>query len=277
MRVKTYLSLTASELRLFFRQPLLVLLTIAFPVISLYLLGEFVGLKGEEIFTDEYGRTFRIVDAMVGSTVAWVFAAIGILGIYPMMTRYRERGVFRTLRTRPVPLAAILFSQLAVGMVVTALSLVAMIIVGRIAFGILFGGILWQVLLAFLICYLAFFSLGMMLSVLTPGSQTAQVLSFVIFLPMFLLSGAMGPRIYFPDWLKFISDLLPLSHAFDALSYIWVHPGFNQPNFSFTGVTLFNVTVFENVTVGYSLLYLLVITIVASLITLRKFRWDNLV
>jgi ABC-2 type transport system permease protein len=79
------------------------------------------------------------------------------------------------------------------------------------------------VALAFLVASLSFFALGFVLAGVLPTARTAQIVGQVVFFPMFFLSGAAGiqPQM-FPDALRRVSDLLPLTYVVELVQKLWI-------------------------------------------------------
>ena len=69
---------------------------------------------------------------------------------------------------------------------------------------------------------LAFSALGTAITARIRNTRTALGLGLALFAPMFVLSGAFGPRESFPDALQLVGDWLPLTHAYDLLTFLWL-------------------------------------------------------
>jgi ABC-2 type transport system permease protein len=192
----------------------------------------------------------------------------------------RETRVLKFYHTHPIRAWHIMGAHYIMGVFSTALSLLIMLAIGWFLFRIRFGGNYLVTVLVLLVIYTAFFSLGFTLAAVTRTARLAQALGSVIFFPMFALSGSMGPRTAFPSFLKLLSDLMPLAHAFDVLSMVWVSEfGFEVLEvtlFTFQeGTTIGGITLFQGVTVQQSLLYLLALALVTSVLAVKTFRWDT--
>ncbi|MBS9373214.1 ABC transporter permease [Rhodococcus sp. B50] len=86
------------------------------------------------------------------------------------------------------------------------------------------GSVLWVLVVAVLVAVLGV-SLGLLCSAFARTEFQAVQFMPVIVIPQFLLCGLLVPREALPDWLRWISNALPLSYAVEALQEITVNPG----------------------------------------------------
>jgi len=161
-----------------------------------------------------------------------VFDRVGaaLLGIFPFIVMFlvtsvatlRERtsGTLERLLTMPIAkLDLILGYALAFGLVAVVQSLV---VAGCALwlFGLDVAGPAWLLIVVALLDALLGTALGLLLSAFAATEfQAVQFLPAVI-LPQFLLCGLLVPRDQLPGVLSAISDVLPLSHAVDAMSAV---------------------------------------------------------
>ncbi len=270
--------LIGQEIRLYLREPAAFFFTLVFPTLLIVIFGYTFGQ--EVVFERPDGLAFRVVDVMVAGNLSWVMASIGLLGVYPALTAMRETHVLKFYRTHPIRAGHIMGAHYIMGVISTALSLLIMLAVGWVLFRIRFGGNYLLMALVLLVIYTAFFSLGFTLAAITRTARLAQALGSVIFFPMFALSGAMGPRSAFPSFLKLLSDLMPLAHAFDVSAMVWMsEPGFavlREVLYTFQeGTTIGGVTLFRGLSVYQALLYLAALALATSILAVKTFRWNT--
>ena len=121
-----------------------------------------------------------------------------------------------------MPSYMLIVAPLAVGAAVVVVSLALMLVVGWLIFHIRFGGNPAMVALAIFGSYIAFAALGAAVTARIRSTRTALGLGLAVFAPMFVLSGAFGPRESFPYALQLVGDWLPLTHAYDLLTFLWL-------------------------------------------------------
>jgi ABC-2 type transport system permease protein len=213
------------EVKLFLREPITVVFTLALPPLVLYVLAEVFGNT-----PDPQGIVYRGVGAItfyVPAYVALVAASLGVIGLPVHLASYRERGVLRRFQAARVPVAALLMSQLAVllaGMVAGAALLLAL--------ARLFYDITWPVSwlgvgFAALLGIVAFAALGALLGVAMPTARSAQGTGILLWFLMMMLSGAGPPPEVLSTALNRIGDALPLRHLVIAIQDPWFGKGVN--------------------------------------------------
>jgi len=161
--------------------------------------------------------------------------AVTMLGILPFvvmflvtsiaMQRERSSGTLERLLTTPLTKPALL------GGYGSAFSLAAAVQAGlacAVSFGLLgvtsAGSVLWVLVVAVLVAVLGV-SLGLLCSAFARTEFQAVQFMPVLVIPQFLLCGLLVPREALPDWLRWISNVLPLSYAVEALQQITRNPG----------------------------------------------------
>ena len=115
--------------------------------------------------------------------------------------------------------------------------------------------------LAILVSYLAFAALGAAITTRIRNVRTGLGLGLALFAPMFVLSGAFGPRETFPAALRVVGDWLPLTHSYDLLTFLWL------------GAT-WGVETTIGTPIWVSFAYLGAIAAVCVAASVWLFRWD---
>ncbi len=271
--------LVLMDAKTYLREPAATFFTLVFPALLLLLSGYSFG--SEVVFTTESGVEVRILDFMLPATLAWVMAMQGLLGLYPVLTSYRETRVLKYFRTHPIRALDILLSQYVNGFIMLAVSLVLLLACDVALFGLRYDGHISLILVSVIVTYTTFFTLGFALAGVTPTTRFAQALGSLLFFPMMFLSGAFGPRDTLPPFLKLLSDLSPLTHATDLLMDFWfsgsdsIWATLRLPMHSFQGTPFLGYIWFQGVSHLLGLGYLILWTLVAALVALRTFRWDE--
>ncbi len=220
--------LTWIELKLFTRDPLSLLFTLALPFFFLIVLN---GVFGNEVTTDPADDVWRGVgpaDYYVPAYLGLVMAAIGVLSMPTRLASYRERGVLRRFRASAMPVWAVLGSQIAVALLTAVVGAVSITITSTLVYGTaLLPADGAELAGAFALSALSFASLGVLLGSLMPTSRAAQGLGVMLFFVMFLLSGSGPPRDVLSGPMKAVGNLLPLSHVIALLQDPWLGFGWN--------------------------------------------------
>ena len=255
-------TLAHTELLLALREPAAVFMLLILPVGMFLALGFSVGDIEIPIDPDSgLVEMFHVRDVLLAGNIAWVTAAFGIIALPQALVEYRQYGIFRRYRVTPMPSYMLVVSTLVVGAAAIVASLIVMLAVGWIVFNIRFAGNVGMIALAILMSYVVFGAVGMVVSSRVRNVRTALGLGFVLFAPMFVLSGSFGPRENFPAWLRALGDWLPLTHSYDLLTYLWL------------GAT-WEVETTIGVPIWASFIYLSVVALACIALSVRLFRWD---
>ena len=251
-----------TELLLAVREPAAMFMSLILPLAIFMALGFSIG--GVEIEVDRnigVVEVFHVRDVLLAGNIAWVTAIFGIVALPQTLVEFRQHGVFRRYRVTPMPSSMLIAAPLAVGAAVIAASLALMLVVGWQVFEIRFAGNAAMVALAIAVSYAAFAALGTAITARIRNIRTALGLGLALFAPMYVLSGAFGPRETFPAVLRVVGDWLPLTHAFDLVTFLWLG-----------GTWGLETTIGTPIWVSFA--YLGGIAAVCVAASVRLFRWD---
>lgn len=202
-----------SEARLLARNPGVVIWTAILPVAASVILGAIPGVRAPS--KDLGGLSFFEVYQPV-----LIFFAITLLAMQALpdvLTRYREMGVLKRLRTTPVSPALLLFAQLTLILSVAVACMALMVIVPGLV------GAPWpQNPAGFVLSYLlgawAMLGLGMVIAGLFHNAKVAAGFGSFLFFVLQFFAGLWWQRPAMPDWLRHISDITPSGAAVQSLT-----------------------------------------------------------
>lgn len=221
--MKAWRKLTWVEIKLFCRDPLSVVFTLALPFFFLVVLNGVFGNEVETTPGEDVWRGVGPADFYVPAYVGLVMAATGVLSMPVRLASYRERGVLRRFRASGMPLAAILGSQVATALLVAVTGAVSIVVASALAYGTeTLPADIWQFGIAFTLSALAFSAFGVLLGSVLPTSRSAQGAGLLLFFVMFLLSGAAPPRDVLTAPMRAVGDGLPLTWVVMVLQDTWL-------------------------------------------------------
>ena len=161
-----------------------------------------------------------------------VFDRVGLimLGVFPLvimflltsvaMLRERTSGTLERLLTTPIGKADILFGY---GLAFAVAATVQAVVVSVVAYWLL-GldtlGAQWLVVVLATANAVLGVALGLFFSAFASSEFQAVQFMPAVVLPQALLCGLFTPRDQMADWLKAISDVLPMSYAVEALTEV---------------------------------------------------------
>ncbi len=236
------------EGKLALRAPIGLGMGLALPVVLLLVFG-LIGVASPGNLGDT-GLT--VIDVYVPIVMVLGFIGLGVLALPYTMVRYREMGWLRRISTTPAPPSRLLAVQLALNFIM-AVAVVFIVIFGSEA---IFGaplsvGIPFFVL-STVLSIAAMFSLGALVSAVTPSQQAAQAVSGGLMFLLFFLAGLWLPPGTVGGPLATIMYYSPSGAAVQAL----LHSVFNStPPYA------------DFVVLG-------VYTLVFAFLAIRYFRWE---
>jgi ABC-2 type transport system permease protein len=204
--------LLRSEFRLYFRDIAAIIFGLVLSPMILVILGSIPSFRKEN--PDLGGNS--VIALYVPIMIAMAVAMVAISTMPVQMAIYRERGILRRLSTTPVRPRDLLLSQAAVQFTILLLGSLAVLALGRLAFGVHLPRNPLAFTLAFALCVAAMFGIGLMLGSLN-GSKVAQGIGSAVFFPMMFFAGLWVPREAMPETLRTIGGYTPLGAGVQAL------------------------------------------------------------
>ncbi len=216
--------LTLVESKIFLSDPASVFFGLTFPPLLLVVLGSIPAFR--QPIPDLGGQ--RVIDLYLPIVTAVMIWALALNAAPSYLASYRERGVLRRLATTPVRPAGMLAAQLGVNLMMAAAEVVALLVIGTVAFHITLPRQPVGFALAFLLTAGAMLGIGLVIAAVAPtGRSAGPIGSFVLF-PLMFFAGLWLPREAMPAVLRRVSDFTPLGAGVqslqDAANGHWPHP-----------------------------------------------------
>lgn len=224
MFVKAVAKLTWVEIKLFLREPITIVFTLALPLIMLITMGEVFGKAPAD------PRAFRGVGAMnyyAPSYIGLVIASIGLIALPVHLAGYRERGVLRRLRASSLPPWGLFLSQVAVCFMISVVCAILLVIPTLVIYDVVLPASPGLLLVAFVLCTLSFAALGVLLGSVLPTTRAAQGVGMPLFFLMFVLSGTGPPREVMTLTMQRVGEAMPLWYVVTLMQDIWLGFGWN--------------------------------------------------
>jgi ABC-2 type transport system permease protein len=242
--------LTWLEIKIFVREPLGFIGSVAIPVVIFVLVGRAIGApRGNGA-----PEVPRFVSADVPILAAMLIALSAVQSLVAIIAIYREGGILKRLRATPLRPHTILAAHVLVKLSFTALTLALMIVLGRRVYIIDSSVPLASFAAALLFTTTCLVSLGFLIASLVPTARFAQPIGTLILYPMLGLSGLFIPAHALPPALQTASSLVPFTYAVSLLRGIWYGNGWSA-HLTDVGVLVLMFVVF-------------------TAITARVFRWE---
>jgi len=216
--------MTWVEIKLFLREPVTVIFTLALPLMILYVLGGVFGNEpdaGGEVVYGGFGPT----DFYAPAYVALAVAGIALIGVPSHMVEYRESGVLRRLRASAVQQRVVLGAQLLVSLLIATVGAALLLAAAFLFTDVSSPMATWQFVAAYAVGALAIALFGLFLGTVLPTARAAQSVGLLLWFVFMFLSGAGPPPEVLPDSLRAIGDWLPLTPIVEMLQEPWLAGG----------------------------------------------------
>ncbi|CCH76107.1 ABC-2 type transporter [Nostocoides japonicum T1-X7] len=206
-------AMLVNEARLLARNPGVVAWTVVLPIGASIVLSAFPamrapakGLGGLSVF-----------EAYQPILIFFTMTLLALQALPDVLTRYREMGVLKRLRTTPVSPALLLLAQLTLILSIALVCMVVMVVVpGLVGAG--WPRNLAGFLLAYVLGAWALLGLGLVIASSFHNAKVAAGLGSFLFFVLQFLAGLWLPRPTMPSWLRHISDLTPSGAAVQSLT-----------------------------------------------------------
>jgi ABC-2 type transport system permease protein len=144
-----------------------------------------------------------------------------VLSLVTIISIYREGGILKRLRATPLRPTTILTVHVVVKLLLTAATLVLMMLAGKRYYPVDVHVPVVSFAIALLISTWSILSIGFVIASLVPTARFAQPVGAVIMYPMVALSGLFTPIESMPPALQAVARLTPLTYAVSLLRGIW--------------------------------------------------------
>jgi ABC-2 type transport system permease protein len=209
--------LTWIEIKIFMREPLGAIGTIVVPVVVFLALGRIFG-RGRAPAAPSPTSFVHVGLPVLASLLIAVSA---VLSLVTIISIYREAGILKRLRATPLRPYTILTAHVLVKLLLTAATLLLMVLAGKRYYPAGVHAPLFSFTIALLISTCSILSIGFLIASIVPTARFAQPIGAIIFYPMFGFSGLFTPVASFPPLLRAVSRVLPLTYAVSLLQGIW--------------------------------------------------------
>ncbi len=210
-------TLTWIEIKIFLREPLGAFGMIVVPVLVFVGLGRILG-RGIE-FPSLGASSFLRVGIPILASILITLSAV--LSLVTIISIYREGGILKRLRATPLRPQTILTAHVLVKLLLTAVTLLLMVLAGKRYYPIGIHVPVFGFTIALLISTWSILSIGFLIASIVPTARFAQPIGAIILYPMVGLSGLFVAVESLPPKLQIVSRILPLTYAVSLLEGIW--------------------------------------------------------
>lgn len=214
--LRGFLTLTWLEIKIFVREPLGLIGTVAAPVLVFAFLGRAFGPSAR-------AGSRRVPPFVAGDLpifAALLITASAVLSLVAIIAIYREGGILKRLRATPLRPYTILGAHVTVRLLFSVGTLALTILAGWRRYPVE-GVPLVSFAVALVFSTLSILSLGFVIASMVQTARFAQPIATLIIYPMLGLSGLFVPVDALPRSLQLMAKALPLTYAVSLLRGIW--------------------------------------------------------
>lgn len=159
-------------------------------------------------------------DYVFTGLLAFSLMSMGVFGLANAMPTEKQKGAYRRLRAAPFTAGQLIIAN-AIHYLTTALvSAVMMLIVGVLVYKLNISWN-WLIFLPFiLLSAIMMVGFGLLVGSWAKNENQSAPLSNLVSFPMMFLSGVFFPSFMFPDWLKTISQFVPMTPVVEGFRMI---------------------------------------------------------
>jgi ABC-2 type transport system permease protein len=202
-------------------------------------------------------KSLKAIQFITPGMLGWALSSAALFGAAQTLVTWRTKGILRRLQLSPVPIRNVFSARVAVSLGVALVQTAVFLLVAQLpVFGLKLTGYWWMSIPVVLAGVLAFLAIGMVVGASAKTQDSAQTLIQMIVFPMVFLGGSFFPLDNAPTWLQAVSYAVPLRYL-------------NEGMLNVMGRGLGPASALPQIGV------LLGIALVATLVAVRLFRWDD--
>lgn len=214
--MKGFAVICKMESRLFMREFFSFFFTLVFPVLMLLIFGSIYG--NTSIYD---GADVGMMDISVPAYSVMVIGVTGLMSLPLTLAGYKEKKIYKRFDATPVGKKSIMLAQVFVNLTMTLIGIAILLIAGKLLYQIQIRGAFLSICVSMLFSIGAIFSMGFLFTAVGRDLKSTTLLCYLFYFIMLFLSGATMPDMMFPDTLKKISALLPMTHAVDLMQGVF--------------------------------------------------------
>ncbi len=205
------------------------------------------------------GREYRRIDFILPGQLGFSLLSAGVFGVAFLFYNLRSQLILKRFFATPITRTYIVLGEALARVLFQMMTAIIIISIGAGVFHFTlihgFSTFLEIMVLSF-IALLVFMGFGFIVSSVAKNESTIPPFANLFTLPQFLLAGTFFPIDYFPKWLQFFCNLLPLTHFNNAMRSI-----------SFEGASLASC--------WHDIGALLIWGIIIYAIAIKVFKWEQ--
>lgn len=187
-----------------------------FPLMMLVLFGSIFGNNPVSP-----GSDLRMMDLSIPGYTVMVMGVAGLMSFPLTLAECKEKKIYKRFDATPVGKKHIILAQVTVNLLLTALGIAILLIAGKLLYQLQIQGDILSVTAAALLSIAAMFSMGFLFTAVGKDAKLTHLLCYLFYFVMLFLSGATVPAMLFPESIRSLSKLLPMTYAVDLMQGVF--------------------------------------------------------
>ncbi len=164
----------------------------------------------------------RVMAFMMPGLLTTTLMSGSLFGVAFPLVQQRETGLLRRLRVTPVPAAAVAIAHGVTSVVIGLLSLIVLMILARLIFGMQMAGSWPSLIVVYLCGACALVPMGLLVGSTARDIRTAPAIANLLFFPLMFLSGSAFPFAMLPEGVKRFARVLPTTYLNESYAGVIV-------------------------------------------------------
>ncbi len=243
--MKTYIALLKTEIRLAFRQKIVIFFNYLMPLIFFFVFSQVN-------HAEQGGAITKVV------TLVCVIGILGngLFGGGMRAVQEREANILRRYKVTPISPLPLLVASTITGLVVYMPYVILMLTLAHFQYGMPVPPNMVTVLVFVMLGVVAIRSIGLIIASVVNSMQESGILVQVVYMTMLFLSGTTFPTVMFPSWLQTATQFIPSTWLVTGLQGIFMRQESLATNWQAVGA-------------------LILTTIVGLTLCVKLFRWEK--
>lgn len=187
-----------------------------FPLMMLVLFGTIFG--NDPIAP---GSGLRMMDLSIPGYSVMVMGVAGLMSFPLTLAECKEKKIYKRFDATPVGKKHMILAQVTVNLLLTALGIAILLAAGRFLYQVQMQGSVFAIGAAGLLSIAAMFSMGFLFTAVGKDAKITHLLCYLFYFIMLFLSGATMPAMLFPESVRKLSGLLPMTYAVDLMQGVF--------------------------------------------------------
>jgi len=166
------------------------------------------------------GRIYRDIDFVLPGQLGFSILSAGLFGVAFLFFNLRETLVLKRMNATPLKRSYIILGEALSRVLFQMITTAIIILIGKYAFHftLVYGLVtFFEIMVLAFIGLIVFMGFGFFISGVSKSINTIPAITNLLGFPQFMLAGTFFPTTNLPNWLQWISKILPLTHLNNAM------------------------------------------------------------